>query len=171
MRPNSIRVDPDERGARLSDLSRVNFGKVYTIEHSVKVKSFGMVNKDSMVALLYQFKDVWMPVFDTNPPPNAPQAPTARYAVAGPSSALPHPNLPQREHYTREELAERVQQPQRQRPLALTRSGSTGARSHRSKSGKSAASSRQKAPSRSDPHQSDDDADDDDSSSGSERDR
>ena len=63
MRPISIRVDPDERAYRLDPLSRLNFGKVYTVEYHVKVKSIGMVNRASMRDLIYQFRDVWKPAF------------------------------------------------------------------------------------------------------------
>ena len=40
-------------------MSRVDFGKVYTIEHNVKVKSLGKVNRNSEEALTNQLKLVW----------------------------------------------------------------------------------------------------------------
>ncbi len=39
-----IRVIPDP-GALLDSRSRLNFGKVYTVEHNVKVKNIGVVDK------------------------------------------------------------------------------------------------------------------------------
>lgn len=51
----SIRVDPDAMGTKLDLQSRIDFGKVYTIQHSLKVKSFGMVNRGSMEDLVADF--------------------------------------------------------------------------------------------------------------------
>lgn len=55
----SIRVDPDIREYRLDPMSRLDFGKVFTIDFTVKVKSIGMVNRASVKDLLYQFRNVW----------------------------------------------------------------------------------------------------------------
>jgi hypothetical protein len=38
--------------------SRINYGKLYTIEHNVKVFNFGMVKTDDIRLLLTQWKDV-----------------------------------------------------------------------------------------------------------------
>lgn len=54
-----IRVDPDDAAEKLDPWSRVDFGKVYSIEHNVKVRSLGKVNQASMKLLLYQFRRVW----------------------------------------------------------------------------------------------------------------
>ena len=54
-----IRVDPDLRNDKLDPRSRLNFGKVYTIEHNVKVRSFGMVHRNSLPALLNPFLDLF----------------------------------------------------------------------------------------------------------------
>lgn len=54
-----IRVDPDDASERLDSWSRLDFGKVYNIEHKVKVRSFGMVNAASRPALQTQFRMVW----------------------------------------------------------------------------------------------------------------
>ncbi|KAF2722887.1 hypothetical protein K431DRAFT_221009, partial [Polychaeton citri CBS 116435] len=51
MRSRAIRVDPDERDTKLDLLSRLDFGKITTIQHNLKVKSFGKVNRASMDAL------------------------------------------------------------------------------------------------------------------------
>lgn len=43
----AIRVDADNRGEKLDAMSRLNLGAMYTIDHSVKVRSFGKVNPSS----------------------------------------------------------------------------------------------------------------------------
>ncbi|KAF2453988.1 hypothetical protein BDY21DRAFT_116516 [Lineolata rhizophorae] len=60
MRPYAIRVEPRDPSYSMDPLSRINFGKVYTLEHNVKVYDFGKVHKDSRVALKQQFLDVWV---------------------------------------------------------------------------------------------------------------
>jgi hypothetical protein len=57
--PQAIRVDGDDPTQKLDTMSRIDFGKVYTIEHNVKVRSMGKVNRASEAALLYQLKVVW----------------------------------------------------------------------------------------------------------------
>lgn len=37
-------VKQDKADVRLDELSRINFGKIYTIEHNLKVKPFGIVS-------------------------------------------------------------------------------------------------------------------------------
>lgn len=59
MRPDSIRVDPDDREDKLDPRSRIDFGKVHTIQHNIKVKSYGKVNDRSMQALIQQFNNCW----------------------------------------------------------------------------------------------------------------
>lgn len=59
MRPQAIRVDADDRADKLDSRSRLDYGKVYTIQHGIKVKSFGKVNPKSMNALVHQFGNVW----------------------------------------------------------------------------------------------------------------
>lgn len=53
-------MDPDFPEDKLDPLSRINYGSVYTIEHNLKVKPFGMVNRDFFQPLLDQFGDVWI---------------------------------------------------------------------------------------------------------------
>ena len=55
----AIRVVPDNQTDKLSEMSRINYGEVYTIDHRVRVKPFGMVHEGSMATLLSQFNDVW----------------------------------------------------------------------------------------------------------------
>nr|OQO31289.1 hypothetical protein B0A51_03267 [Rachicladosporium sp. CCFEE 5018] len=59
MQPDPIRVNPDDSRDVLDPKSRIDFGKVSTIQHNIKVKSFGLVNRDSMGALRSQFSIVW----------------------------------------------------------------------------------------------------------------
>ncbi|KAI5362496.1 hypothetical protein Slin14017_G077330 [Septoria linicola] len=54
MMPNAIRVVPDEPGKKLADMSRIHYGKVYTIEHNVKAEGVGMVHDASLPLLLMQ---------------------------------------------------------------------------------------------------------------------
>ena len=61
--PIAIRVDMDGRSQSLDPLSRLNFGKTYTIEHNVKVQSLGRVNLHSCAAFIEQFCQVWMASF------------------------------------------------------------------------------------------------------------
>lgn len=60
--PDAIRVDL-ETPIDLRDSFRSNsllcFGKVETIEHNFEVRSIGQVHRDSMSALIEQFKRVW----------------------------------------------------------------------------------------------------------------
>nr|OQO31290.1 hypothetical protein B0A51_03268 [Rachicladosporium sp. CCFEE 5018] len=59
MRLDAIRVDPDDRNTKLDPMSRIDFGKVHTVEHYVKAKSFGNVHERSMPDLIRQFDSVW----------------------------------------------------------------------------------------------------------------
>ncbi|OQN98511.1 hypothetical protein B0A48_15772 [Cryoendolithus antarcticus] len=59
MRPESIRVDPDDRAGKLDSMSRIDFAKVHTVHHNVKAKSFGVVHEKSLRPLLHQFNNVW----------------------------------------------------------------------------------------------------------------
>jgi hypothetical protein len=54
-----IRVDPRSRTDALDPMSRVNFVKLCTIEHNVKVYDFGMVHKDSERVLQRNFNRCW----------------------------------------------------------------------------------------------------------------
>ncbi|KAK5123695.1 hypothetical protein LTR85_002331 [Meristemomyces frigidus] len=59
MRARPIRVVPDEPTGKLDGTSRIDFGKVHSIQHNIKVKPFGNVHPHSMDALLTQFANVW----------------------------------------------------------------------------------------------------------------
>ena len=58
MRSYAIRVDPDKRDEKLDPMSRIDFGKMHTIHHNLKVRPFGMVNDNSISHLLSQFEAV-----------------------------------------------------------------------------------------------------------------
>lgn len=59
MLEEAIRYQPDEPSEKLHVASRINFGKVYTIEHNVKVRAIGFVHSISETAFAMQFKLVW----------------------------------------------------------------------------------------------------------------
>jgi hypothetical protein len=59
MQPIAIKVNPDEHGASLDTRSRLNYGKLYNVEHNIKVKHFGSLSPDNLKALLGQFMDVF----------------------------------------------------------------------------------------------------------------
>jgi len=51
----SIRVVPKLKSDKLDSMSRVNFAKIYTVEHNVKVYNFGNVHEDSLPVLRHQW--------------------------------------------------------------------------------------------------------------------
>lgn len=67
-----IRVDPDDRQALLDDASLINFGRLCTVEHNIKVKAFGIVNRSDIETLFRSFKRVYF-----SPPQNPDQAKSA----------------------------------------------------------------------------------------------
>lgn len=58
MLPQSIRVDVDNKYDKLDSTSRINFGKVYSVEYNIRVRSLGKVNRDSMQCFCYYFISV-----------------------------------------------------------------------------------------------------------------
>lgn len=56
-----IRIDPDDRQARLDPMSRIDFSKPLSVDFYVEVKNFGMVNPKSMAPLVSQFRNVMDP--------------------------------------------------------------------------------------------------------------
>ncbi|KAF2725343.1 hypothetical protein K431DRAFT_281293 [Polychaeton citri CBS 116435] len=60
MRSFPVRIDVDNRGEKLDQMSRICYSKPHTIDHRVEVKPFGMVNKDSWYPLMRQFDEVWL---------------------------------------------------------------------------------------------------------------
>ncbi|KAK5719529.1 hypothetical protein LTR15_008053 [Elasticomyces elasticus] len=59
MMPVAIRVVLDHRDEQLVQVSRLDYSKVYTVYHTVKVAAFGVVHEDSQWAFLDQFNVVW----------------------------------------------------------------------------------------------------------------
>lgn len=55
-----IRVVPDDKSDALDPHSRLDFGKVHTVQHNIKAKAFGKVHPESMEALRVQFAEVWL---------------------------------------------------------------------------------------------------------------
>lgn len=60
LQPESIKVLLDDPTDKLDPESLINYGKVYTIEHNLKVKPFGMVQRDSIQHFTEQFMRVWI---------------------------------------------------------------------------------------------------------------
>jgi hypothetical protein len=58
MRP-SIRVSPKEKKAKMDPKSRLNYAKIYTIEHNVKVKPYGVVHHHFIHLLVHTFNAQW----------------------------------------------------------------------------------------------------------------
>ena len=54
----SIRIQPDMPGDKLDPMSRIDYGRMYTIEHNVKVMPFGQVHESSEKDLFYDFRQV-----------------------------------------------------------------------------------------------------------------
>lgn len=57
---SSIRVVRLNKEDRLDDRSRINYGKMYTVEHNVKVYNLGDVHKD----YLQELRESWKSVLD-----------------------------------------------------------------------------------------------------------
>jgi hypothetical protein len=53
-----IRVIPKSKTTKLDPMSRINYSKIYTVEHNVKVYDFGDVDEDYHERLLEQWKKV-----------------------------------------------------------------------------------------------------------------
>lgn len=51
-----INTYPDQEN--LHPTSRINFGKIYTVEHNVRVLGLGKIHQDDMYLLLYYYKNV-----------------------------------------------------------------------------------------------------------------
>jgi hypothetical protein len=59
MRSEPIRVDPDTPLDKLDPMSRINYAAVSTVQHNIKVKSMGNVNRNSIRSLQQHFQNVW----------------------------------------------------------------------------------------------------------------
>lgn len=58
MRPEAIRIHPDSPGVKLSDTSRINYAKTYTIEYNLRVASIGSVSRETLPHLLRQYLEM-----------------------------------------------------------------------------------------------------------------
>jgi hypothetical protein len=54
----AIRVNPRSRTEKLDPLSRIDFSRIYTVEHKVKVSDVGDVHKDHFIRLRRQWRYV-----------------------------------------------------------------------------------------------------------------
>lgn len=59
MQMPGIRVDPKSKADRLDSMARVNFSKIYSVEHNVKVYEFGHVHRDFMGLFIKHFRACW----------------------------------------------------------------------------------------------------------------
>jgi hypothetical protein len=59
MRSIPIRVDLDNASEKLDPMCRINFAGIHMIQHNVKTKSVGVVNKNSLADLQLQFNSVF----------------------------------------------------------------------------------------------------------------
>lgn len=56
MTKDPISVDPSGPDQKLDQMSRINFGKMYTVEHNVKVMSVGNISEASKHLLVRYFE-------------------------------------------------------------------------------------------------------------------
>ncbi|KAK4623991.1 hypothetical protein CLAFUW4_05682 [Fulvia fulva] len=92
MRSMPIRVVPDDPRELLDPLSRIDFGKIHTVQHNIKARPMGMVHPSSMNALTSQFDSVWA---------SSGRASSSRTAAAAPPTAVPEAMLRAREEQAR----------------------------------------------------------------------
>ena len=52
----ALRVEPDGSEEKLDPISRINFGKTYTVEHNVKVLSIGLVAEEHLDLLVHYWR-------------------------------------------------------------------------------------------------------------------
>lgn len=55
----SIKVDPKTPRDKLEPESRINYAKIYTVEHNVKVLFIGKIAESSVARLMTDFDMVW----------------------------------------------------------------------------------------------------------------
>ncbi len=58
MNKTPIRVLPSRADEKLDPVSRVNMGKMFTVEWNTKVKDIGLVEKSSLVRLLAYWRQI-----------------------------------------------------------------------------------------------------------------
>ncbi|KAK1817240.1 hypothetical protein LTR12_008330 [Friedmanniomyces endolithicus] len=57
--PLAIKAKPDQEGAGLSRQTRLVLSKVYTMEYSVKVRSWGIIDPEHLPNLLLRLREAW----------------------------------------------------------------------------------------------------------------
>ena len=55
----AIRMTPRTPRDKLDDASRINYAKIYTVEHNVKVHFIGVIEEPSWRILLTDFDTAW----------------------------------------------------------------------------------------------------------------
>ncbi|GIZ45528.1 hypothetical protein CKM354_000869000 [Cercospora kikuchii] len=65
MVPIAIRVTPDDLTVKLAAASRINYAKIYTIEHNVKARAVGMVHDSSLEHFQQQRNEVLTRAYPT----------------------------------------------------------------------------------------------------------
>jgi hypothetical protein len=69
----AIRVKPIDKLHKLDIMARINFSKIYTVEHHVKVYNFGIVHDEFMDLFQRHFETVWRYTQSPSPGPNTVQ--------------------------------------------------------------------------------------------------
>ncbi|KAK4544655.1 hypothetical protein LTR36_003904 [Oleoguttula mirabilis] len=142
MRPGAIRIDTFDPADKLDPMSRINFGKVYTIEHYLKVKGLGMVVSTN--ELTWQFRDVWNSQAPQGPSPQnyvpavglgSSTAPTqsgaasaSQSSCAYPAGVFARPSLLTQGLSEQQQIASRQQTALQQRQVLLQRQRQVQAR-------------------------------------------
>jgi hypothetical protein len=88
---SSIRVKARSRQEKLHKMSRINFAKMYTVEHNVKVYDFGDVHEDYIKRLKEQWKYVLLHEGQGHPSEQVAAQPVAPTQSSSATSAYAHP--------------------------------------------------------------------------------
>jgi hypothetical protein len=67
LRLRPIRVIPKTPRDKLEEQSRINYAKIYTVEHNVKVHFTGQVDKQDENRLIVDFDATWLKKRQINP--------------------------------------------------------------------------------------------------------
>lgn len=96
MQSTAVRIDPDNLTMPLNSMSRIHYGNIYTIQHNIRVKAYGMVNQASVEPLMSQFRQVNGHKFGfyTGPPQTLQEGRPTPEATAGPSIPTQRPSDP-----------------------------------------------------------------------------
>lgn len=87
-----IGVQPDSDSETLDAMSRLNYAKIYTVEHNVKVLRVGRVAKEYQKTLIQDFDDIHRPLAETwEQPEDFQQGPQRSAYEPGPSDVMYSP--------------------------------------------------------------------------------